>query len=52
MIQTFILHCQFLTAILSVTALATPLSSPQDLTERDNKWDLKCGNAPTITAGS
>ena len=52
MVRTFILHCLLLPAILSVTGLASPLSNSQDLAERDNKWNLKCSNAPTVVAGS
>ena len=52
MIRTFLLHPLLLTAILPLTALATPLSTSQDLVQRDNKWNLKCSNAPTVIAGS
>lgn len=52
MILTFIQYPLLLTAILPITALASPLSKSQDLVERDNKWNLKCSNAPTVVAGS
>ncbi|KAF6219247.1 hypothetical protein HO133_005072 [Letharia lupina] len=35
-----------------MTGFASPLASSQGLAERDNKWNLKCGNAPTVVAGS
>lgn len=38
--------------LLHLTRLASPLHGPQDLVERDNEWNLKCSNAPTIVAGS
>lgn len=50
-------HPYFLTHLLSILLLSTlglasPLSGPQELAERDNKWNLKCSNAPTVVAGS
>lgn len=52
MIRTLILHRLLLTAIILITGLASPLGNSPDLAERDNRWNLKCGNAPTVVAGS
>lgn len=52
MIHTINLYRLLLTAMLSIIGLGIPLTNSQDLAERDNKWNLKCSNAPTVIAGS
>ncbi|CAD6583666.1 MAG: hypothetical protein ASARMPRED_001467 [Alectoria sarmentosa] len=52
MSHTFFLIHVFFVVLLSVTTLAGSVSNFQRILERDNKWNLKCGNAPTVVAGS
>lgn len=52
MIHIINLYRLLLTAMLSIIGLGIPLTNSKDLAERDNKWNLKCSNAPTVVAGS
>lgn len=51
MFYVFFLTHLFFVLLVSTLGLASPLGS-QELGERDNKWNLKCSNAPTVIAGS
>jgi len=51
MLSKLALRAVLAIGVWSMIATASPIEITQDLVTRNNKWNLKCSNAPDVVAG-